>query len=565
MPPPSLMQRTWSGTVMEKLFGRSGMSRRTLVKGGAAAIGASVSPNFAIGQSDNRPSITVAVQKISVSNTLDIGRESSNAGERIFYSSLWETLIARDWRGDLSPRPGLATAWRRIDEQTVELDLRRGVIFHNGDELTADDVVFSFSRERMFGNTEAKNRTTIPATQRIPTPRPGKALPPEVPANARRRWPDLVRVDAVDRYTVRFINATPDVTLEGRIASYSSDIMNRRAFEEAPSYLDWARRPVTTGPYRVEDFRPDVSLTYVAHDAYWGGRPPLRSIRFVEVPEVATRIAGLLSGQFQFACEIPPDQIVDVERNPAFEVLGGTVLNHRTTAFDKNHPLLANPLVRRALSHSIDRQAIVDSLWSGRTRIPAGLQYEFFGDMFHSDWRVPEYNPAIARDLLRQAGYRGDPIPYRILNNFYTNQVPTALAQAEMWRAVGINVQIVSVENWSQLMERDGRRGIRDWSNSAPFSDPVSSLVSQYGPNGWAQQQGEWTNAEANQLSEFLETSTDRSARRRAFRRLLEICEREDPGYTVLHQNATFTAKPKAIRWRASPAFAMDFGPGNFG
>ena len=96
------------------------------------------------------------------------------------------------------------------------------------------------------------------------------------------------------------------------------------------------------------------------------------------------------------------------------------------------------------------------------------------------------------------------------------------------------------------------------------YNDPVSSLVAQHGPHGQQQQIGEWTNAELNKLSEFLETSTDRAARRKAFRRMLEIAEREDPAYTVLHQNATFTAKPKSIKWKASPAFAMDFRPGNF-
>ncbi|MFN6979867.1 MAG: ABC transporter substrate-binding protein, partial [Gemmobacter sp.] len=83
-----------------------------------------------------------------------------------------------------------------------------------------------------------------------------------------------------------------------------------------------------------------------------------------------------------------------------------------------------------------------------------------------------------------------------------------------------------------------------------------------HGPNGGQQQWGEYTNAELNALCEILETSTDQAARRKAFARALEIAEREDPAYTVLHQNATFTAKPKAIQWTAAPAFAMDFGPG---
>ncbi|AOG05689.1 ABC transporter substrate-binding protein [Bosea sp. RAC05] len=539
-------------------------TRRKALQFGAATLGASALPQFAIGQSDNRPSITIAVQKIVNSNTLDVLREQSNVGERIFFTSLWEPLIGKDWLGNLMPRPGLATEWKRIDDQTVELKLRQGVKFHNGAELTAEDVVFTFSRERMFGNTEAKNRSTIKAFETIPTPRPGKELPAEIPAVARRAWPDLLRVDAIDKYTVRFYNATPDVTLEGRLARYGSDIMSRKGWEDAASYLDWARKPITTGPYKVVEFRPDNSLTLEAHDDYWGGRPPLKRIRFVEVPEVPSRIAGLLSGQYQFACDIPPDQISDIEKNAGFEVQGGTILNHRLTVFDKNHAQLQNPLVRRAFTHAIDRQAIVDSLWAGRTKVPAGLQWEYYGDMFHADWTVPEYNPKLAADLLKQAGYKGDPIPYRLLNNYYTNQNATAQVLIEMWRSVGLNVQINSVENWSQIMQRNDSRAVRDWSNSAPFSDPVSSIVNQHGPNGQQQQIGEWTNTEMNQLCEVLETSTDRARRRTAFRRMLEICEREDPAYTVLHQNATFTAKPRALQWKASPAFAMDFRPGNY-
>lgn len=540
-------------------------SRRNVILAGGAAIAAPFVPRMVMAQGDSRPAITIAVQKIVNSNTLDVLREQSNVGERIFFTSLWEGLIGRDWLGNLSPRPGLATEWKRIDDQTVELKLRQGVKFHNGDEMTSEDVVFTFSRERMFGDTQPKNRTTLSIMGVIPSPRAGKELPREVPAVARRAWPDLVRVDAVDRYTVRFYNATPDVTLEGRLARYGSDIMSRRGWEEANSYLDWARKPVTTGPYKVVEFRPDTSLQLVAHDEYWGGTPPIRSIRFVEVPEVASRIAGLLSGQYQFACDIPPDQISEIEKNQAFEVQGGTIQNHRLICFDKNNAQLTNPLVRRAFTHAIDRQAIVDSLWAGRTVVPAGLQWQFYGDMFHADWTVPEYNPALARDLLRQAGYRGDPIVYRLLNNYYTNQNPTAQVITEMWRTVGLNVQINTVENWSQIMARGPQRAVRDWSNSAPFNDPVSSIVNQHGPNGQQQQIGEWTNAEMNQLCEVLETSTDRARRRQAFRRMLEICEREDPAYTVLHQNATFTAKPKSIRWKTAPAFAMDFRPGNFG
>ena len=127
------------------------MQRRALLGGLAAAAGSAALPGIA--RSEDRPSIAVAIQKISNTNTLDVLREQSNVGERIFFSSLWESLIGRDWGGDLRAVPGLATGWRRIDDRTVEFALRPGVRFHNGDELTADDVAFSFGRERMFGDT----------------------------------------------------------------------------------------------------------------------------------------------------------------------------------------------------------------------------------------------------------------------------------------------------------------------------------------------------------------------------------------------------------------------------
>lgn len=539
--------------------------RRSLLLGAGGALGLSALPRFAIAQADNRPSIAIAVQKISNSNTLEVLREQSNVGERVLFSSLWEGLIGRDWLGSLGAVPELATEWRRISDQVVELKLRQGVKFHNGDEMTAEDVVFTFGPERMFGDTNptAQGRTISVSGDRIPT-RAGRDLPAEVPAVARRSWPALERVEIVDKYTVRFHNATPDVTLEGRLSRYGSQIISKRGYIEAETWFEWARKPILTGPYKVAEFRPDQVLRLVAHDEYWGGRPPLREIRFIEVPEVSARINMLRSGEVQFACDIPPDQIGGIEGDRRFEVQGGTILNHRLTVFDKNHPQLADARIRRAFTHAIDRQAIVDSLWSGRTVVPKGLQWEYYGEMFVSDWSVPKYDPAEAQRLLKEAGYKGDPIPYRLLNNYYTNQTPTAQVLVEMWKQVGLNVQIEMKENWSQILSREPGRAVRDWSNSAPFNDPVSSIVNQHGPNGQQQQVGEWSNDEMNRLSVELETSTDRARRKQVFRRMLEICEREDPAYTVLHQNATFTAKRRDIGWKAAPAFAMDFRAGNW-
>jgi len=538
------------------------ISRRHTFKLAAAA---TVLPRIAIGQSDTRPTITIAVQKIANSNTLDSLREQSNLGTRMMPLFV-ERLIDVNYQGKLEPKPGLATEWRRIDDKTVEFSLRKGVKMHDGREFSADDVAMSFSPQRMFGDTRPTVQgKTLPLTGQIVSTTSSKELPREIPPVARRLFPALDRIEIIDRHTVRVVNATPDVTLEGRMQALGAGIVSGQSFADAPTWIEYSRKPIGSGPYKVRSFAADSSLILDAHDEYWGGRPPVKTLRLVEVPEVSSRVAGLLSGEFQFACDIPPDQIRDIERNPAFEVQGGTIPNHRLTAFDKNHAQLRNPLVRQAMTHAIDRKAIVESLWAGRTRVPAGLQWEFYGDMFVPDWSVPEFDVAKARALVKASGYKGDPIPYRLLSNYYTNQVFTAQALVEMWSQVGLNVQINMKENWSQILERGNDRGIRDWSNSAVFSDPVSSLVSQHGPNGEQQQYGEWTNTELNTLSLELETSTDRARRRVVFARMLQIAEREDPAYTVLHQNATFTAKRKDIKWKAAPSFAMDFRATNWG
>ena len=540
------------------------LRRRRLIAASGLAATSFALPRVAIGQADQRPSITIAVQQIANSAALEPLREQSNVGQRAF-SFLFETLIMSNLLGKLEPMPGLAESWKRIDDRTVEFSLRKGVKFHNGDELTADDVVFTFSRDRMFGpDYDISSTKTLFTSVLIRDSNQGKNLPPEVPAVAKRLFPALEKVEAVDKYTVRFTNRTPDVTLEGRIGRLGSDIISRRAYEEAKSWLDWARAPVSTGPYKVREFQPDQVLVMDAHDDYWGGRPPLKSVRLVVVPEVATRINGLLAGQFDFICDVPPDQIPGIEKNPKFEVLGSTIVNHRLTVFDKNHPRLADPRIRQAFTHAIDRQAIVEALWSGRTRVPAGLQWEFYGPMFVENWTVPSFDLAKAKALLKEANYKGDPIPYRLLNNYYTNQVSTAQVLVEMWRQAGLNVQIEMKENWQQIFDTNSPRAVRDWSNSAGFNDPISSIVAQHGPQGQQQQVGEWTNEEMNKLSAALEVETDMQKRRAMFKRMLEICEREDPAFTVLHQNATFTAKRKDIKWKASPSFAMEFRNTNF-
>lgn len=522
--------------------------------------GALALPRPSLAQGDTRPALTIAVQKITTSNTLEPMREQSNVGQRVFYTFA-ETLIDHAWTGDLSLQPGLAESWRRIDDRTLELTLRQGVRFHNGDMLTAEDVAFSFGPQRMWTGSTVDTRgmwvsTTPGAATKVP--------PPEAPKIAMAAYPAFEKIEITGRHTVRFVNRVPDATLEGRLTRNTGAIFSQRAFAEAATWLDWARRPVGTGPYRIVDFKPDAELVLDSFDAYWGGRPPLRRLRFLEVPEVASRVAGLRAGDFDFACDIPPDQITDIETNPRLHVVGGPIMNIRLTIFDKHHPTLKDPRVRRALTHAVDRQAIIEALWHGRTKVPKGLQLDFFGPMLLADWTAPAFDPAEARRLLKEAGYDGAPLPYQMLNNYYTNQLQTAQIMVEQWKAVGLNVVIEMKENWGQILGRFPGRGLCENSNSSWFNDPVASLAA-YAPGGQTWEAGQWENDEIVPLMSSLQAGIDLDQRRRDFRRMLTILEREDPVYNVIHQNATFTAKRRDYKWRPAQSFVVDFRASNWG
>jgi peptide/nickel transport system substrate-binding protein len=102
---------------------------------------------------------------------------------------------------------------------------------------------------------------------------------------------------------------------------------------------------------------------------------------------------------------------------------------------------------------------------------------------------------------------------------------------------------------------------VRDWSNSAAFNDPISSIVAQHGPQGQQQQSREWTNAEMNRLSDAMDVETGMARRKAMFKRMLEICERKDPAYTVLQQNATSPPSARTSAGRPRPRSRWSSAP----
>ncbi|ENN88090.1 putative oligopeptide ABC transporter [Rhizobium freirei PRF 81] len=194
-----------------------------------------------------------------------------------------------------------------------------------------------------------------------------------------------------------------------------------------------------------------------------------------------------------------------------------------------------------------------------------GFQHPLFGDLFATDHQTAEYNPQLAKQLLAESGYKGEPITYRAHNNYYPNELTIAQYNLENLRAIGFNINFSVVDNPN---DPSPDRMMQDLSNTAYFAFPAALLANNC-PNGTYNtktnpKSGMWQNDEFDRLCDVLNKSTDRAEVKKAFTRALDIIENEDPGMIVLHQNAILYGKRSNIEWAPSAMFAMDFTPGHF-
>ncbi|MGQ0524460.1 MAG: ABC transporter substrate-binding protein, partial [Betaproteobacteria bacterium] len=385
----------------------------------AAAAAASFSLNAIA--ADTRPDVVVAVNELP--RGLDPAETHGNVDVRVTYS-IFDTLIRRDFTSDgggrESLKPSLAESWRRLTPYVLELHLRRGVKFHDGSEFTADDVLFTFSPERLIG--------------------PSAVIP-----EGRRYFGHLEAVQKIDSHTVRFVTSKPDVVLEQRLASYTSWIVSHKHWTKHksadPKWMERALRevrwnPVGTGPLKFREWKKDQFVAFSAHDSHFAGKPAFKSVTFRDVPELATRIAGLVSGEFDIIVDVPPDQISVINRYRDVEPRSVTLENSHVVVFNSNAPVLKDKRLRQALSLAIDRKKLRDALWQGKNYTPNGHQLKSFGPMYDAQRKGYVYDPDRARKLVRESGYDGRAISLRVIPNYYLNGMEAAQILLEMWKAV---------------------------------------------------------------------------------------------------------------------------------
>jgi peptide/nickel transport system substrate-binding protein len=273
--------------------------------------------------------------------------------------------------------PSLAESWTVSPDGLVyEFVLRKGVRFHTGDPVTADDAKFSFERYRGVSAKMLKDKVAV-----VETPDSGR-----IRFRLKQPWPDFMT-----------FYATPATGANWVVPRKYVERVGEEGFKKAP---------VGAGPYRFVSFTPGVELVLEATDAYWRKTPSVKRLVFKSAPDVATRLVMLKSGDADLAYALPGELGAEVQRTPG--------LTLRPTPFTSTHWILfadqwetGSPWhdrrVRLAATHAVDRPAINQAESLGFSKITGSIiptSFEFY-------WQPPPYpfDPAKAKQLLAEAGY----------------------------------------------------------------------------------------------------------------------------------------------------------------
>jgi len=481
------------------------------------------------GSSSANSALTVAIPTVSTpfsgsTQAIDAMRITSN---------IFDPLIFKDPKtGKLTP--GLATKWKRVSSTVTDLTIRKGVKFHDGTRMTAEDVAFTLSSERLWGS---------------------KAIEPSPLAST------FSSVKVKDSGTVEITTSKPDPALLDRLASQIGFVVPK-------SYLlkvglqQFGVHPIGTGPYTVKSVTPGEKVVLDANKDYWGPKPTYRSVTFNQVSDITARLSGLATGQYSIATAIPPDQSRQVKANGQ-HVVSTPVNNVLELAFmthQKGEPT-SDPRVRQAMQLAINRQSIASSLWDGQAKVYDGFNLPAYGDFYNSKIAVEEQNSSKATSLLKQAKYKGQKIELQYINGYYTNLDQALQALLPMWKKVGLNVKLKPVANYT-LLNYNELQVYATSSNLQLGDDPVSPIYTDWlSPNGTFVKAGRYTpSAAMSDAGEKLATTTNATDRKAAFNSIAKLWTTEVPSIT-LWQSVEIDGVGSGIDYTPDARYWMRFAP----
>ena len=334
---------------------------------------------------------------------------------------LYNKLVTYD--ADLRVVGDLAESWDAPDARTYVFRLRKGVQFHDGQELTADDVAFTIER----------------------------ILDPKTASPGRSYIDAIESVTAADRYTVRVHLKYPLASLLSGLASGNAAIVEKAAVLKSG---DLQKTEAGTGPFMLAEWVPDNFMRLTKNPRYFKrGLPKVDEVVYRIIPEQASLLAGVRTRSLDMATISDGSVVKQAQGDRGLSVLQAPSLNLRIYSFNTTRAPFTDARVRDAIAYAIDREAIVKAaefglgVVSGPVPAPAKLWALPVGDF-------PEYhpNPAKAQKMLQDAGAAGASFKI-VASPTYEGGLAVAQVIQSQLRAVGLTPAIENVE-WGTYINR---------------------------------------------------------------------------------------------------------------
>jgi peptide/nickel transport system substrate-binding protein len=367
---------------------------------------------------------------------------------RVLTALVYERLVYLNDKGE--PTGELAEKWSQPDPTTYTFSIRKGVKFHNGRELKAADVKYSF--ERILDKATASPW----ATQLAP----------------------VQSIETSDDYTVTFKLKTSFGPFLNVLAFDWAAIVPQEAVKQ---YGDLTQRMVGTGPFVLDEYVLNTRTVLKAFPQYWGTRPAVDGITFRIIPDEAARLASLRTGEVQMAQLSDPLAVGMASRTEGARVISQPTTDYYMFAFNVRKKPFDDIRVRQAVALAINRKAVMDTVVFGDAEL-VGVLPPTLGDWATPISQLPyaKQDLAKAKTLLADAGYPNG-FAFTVLASPQYSQFPAiGLAMQSQLKQIGVTLNVDPTE-WGSFLSRWRARDFDSFiSYQAAGSDPDDALYQNF-------------------------------------------------------------------------------------
>ena len=428
------------------------LTRRSTLKLSLAGLATAALPGIALAQIED---LAIAYNVNLPSWDPTTGPSAVNPTIQAIYQAVFDQFIGQD--PDLSFKPGILTDWGWNDDRTqVWMDVREGVKWHDGSDLTPEDVVWSLER----------------------------AADPETGNPIQFTWSTIgnFSVDG-NRVTADVLSFDPTIF---QWMAFLTGYVLPKAYHEKVGAEGFEQAPVGSGPYMVDTFERNSFVRLKAFPDYWGEKPDFESVTIKFVPDAASRVAEIESGSSHVTLEVPYEEF-DRLKDKAGLTGTTTPTSDIGMIFLNDIEPMTDPNVRKAAAMAIDKKLLIDRLLFGYGVPIDTLQTPEYA-AYDENVTVP-YDPEQAKALLAESGFGPDnPVRFTIqtTRGFKPKDYEMIQAIVGMWRKVGIEaeIEVYEIAKHYELRAADqlAPAAFYNWGNA--IGDPTTSTgFAMYGPS----------------------------------------------------------------------------------